>query len=139
MSQQMTEVAMIETINIVTTATRCSCGCAVSIIVDDGPMPYYTALCAECRDAGSYAHVIGGGATMDEALWDWQEAHDKAWQVEWCLADPPDVALARQVNEEAERQRGWVVHPIATGREYILHGGHASPRYWRPASVEPDA
>lgn len=135
---QMTEAATIEIINIVTTATRCSCGCAVSVM-DDGPMPHYTsrwaAFCAECSGAGVYqgikgtddrAHVIGRGASMDEALWAWQDAHDAAWQVEWRLVDPPGVQLERQVNEEAERQRGWVVHPVATGREYI-------PRYWQPA------
>jgi hypothetical protein len=127
---QMTEIAKqteIETVNIVTTATRCSCGCAVNII-EDGPMPPYTsqwaAFCAKCyegclsanplplpKNGGERAHVIGRGASMDEALWAWQAAHDKARHVEWRLAVPPGVELALQVNEETERQQGWGYSP----------------------------
>jgi hypothetical protein len=107
----------------VATATRCSCGGAVSI-VDDGP--HWAALCHDCfdaafeaerhegydaADAGDRAHVIGRGKTVDEALWAWQDAHDKAWQVKWSLADPPGVDLALQVSEEADRQRGWGYSP----------------------------
>jgi hypothetical protein len=139
---QMTEIAReteIEPVNIVTTATRCSCGRAVSII-EDGPMPPYTsqwaAFCADCyrgpicvrapEDAGDRAHVIGRGASMDEALWAWQAAHDKAWHVEWRLAVPPVVELALQVNEETERQQGW---------GYSLAPGYPGARLYGPVEA----
>jgi hypothetical protein len=136
---QMTEVAKeteIEPVNIVTTATRCSCGRAVSII-EDGLMPPYTsqwaAFCADCyrgpicvrapeEDAGDRAHVIGRGASMDEALWAWQAAHDKAWHVEWRITEPPLRALARQESEEADRQRGWGYSPEPSYPTARLYG-----------------
>lgn len=49
---------------------------------------------------------MGNGASVDEALWDWQESHDLAWDVTW----EPVTTLAeleQQVTAEIERQRGW--------------------------------
>jgi hypothetical protein len=89
------------------TATRCSCGCAVSIS-DEGPL--WTALCGDCydgtEDAGERAHVIGRGKTAHAALWDWQDQHDEVHGVEWVLADLAGD-ISRQVSEERDRQRGW--------------------------------
>jgi hypothetical protein len=94
------------------TATRCSCGCAVSLS-DDGTR--WTALCRGCydgtEDAGPRAHVIGRDPSANGALWNWQDAHDEAWEVEWNLADLPGE-IAQQVSIEAERQRGWVMSPV---------------------------
>ena len=112
----------------VDTATRCSCGCAVSISEQWAPIAdkRWAALCYDCydgtEDAGPRAHVIGRGATIHAALWDWQDNHDEAWEVEWHLADLPGE-IAQQVSAEAERQRGWLL----TGNDDRLLYGPATP------------
>jgi hypothetical protein len=47
---------------------------------------------------------MGHGATPDAALWAWQDAHDMAHEVAWELTDLFGE-IARQVNDEASRQR----------------------------------
>jgi hypothetical protein len=87
------------------TATRCSCGSPVTLAHYSGD---WAAVCYHCYDgtddAGEKAHVNGHGATPDAALWAWQDAHDAAHEVTWV---PTDLfgELARQVSEEASRQR----------------------------------
>lgn len=95
----------------IATATRCSCGAAV--FLTEGPGydgKAWEALCRDCydgaEDAGERAHVRGFGASVEAALWDWQDKHDAAHEVEWCLTDLVGE-LARQLSEERERQRGW--------------------------------
>lgn len=92
----------------IATSTRCSCGAAV--YVTDGPGydgMKWQAICHDCydgtEDAGARAHVRGFGATVDAALWAWQDNHDDAHEVEWCLTDLFGD-LARQVSEERDRQ-----------------------------------
>jgi hypothetical protein len=113
----------------VETATRCSCGCPVTIV--DGQL--WTALCRDCydgtEDAGERAHVIGRGKTPHDALWNWQDAHDEAWEVEWHLADLPGE-IAQQVSIEAERQRGWVLTGPDTDKVAAWY-----PRYWLPPTA----
>ena len=108
----------------VETATRCSCGCPVSVV--DGPL--WSALCRDCYDgiddAGPLAHVIGRGKTPHEALWDWQDMHDEAHEVEWHLADLPGE-IAQQVSIEAERQRGWVM-------SHVFHADTQPVSYYGP-------
>jgi hypothetical protein len=103
----------------VDTATRCSCGRAVSISDEGAPRDKrWAALCYHCydgtEDAVARAHVIGRGATPHDALWAWQDMHDEAWEVEWHLADLPGE-IAQQVSIEAERQRGWTKRCRGTG------------------------
>jgi hypothetical protein len=96
----------------VDTATRCSCGSPVRIT--DGPGyagRAYSALCPDCYDgtddSGERAHVRGWGDSIDEALWSWQDSHDAAHEVEWCLTDLFGE-ISRQLSEEHDRQDGWV-------------------------------
>lgn len=103
----------------IATATRCSCGAPVHLT--DGPgyeSMKWQALCYDCydgaEDSGARAHVRGFGATVDEALWDWQDKHDEAHEVEWSLADLFGD-LARQVSEERERQSDWTLRCRGTG------------------------
>jgi len=93
-------------------ATRCSCGQWVTL--DYGcayPGKQWVALCRDCydgtEDAGERAHVRGYGETSAAALWEWQEQHDDAHEVEWTLSGL-FADLERQLREERERQRGWV-------------------------------
>jgi hypothetical protein len=88
------------------TATRCSCGCPVSI-VEDGPR--WAALCVDCYSS-ERVHVIGRAASVHAALWAWQEAHDEAHEVEWHLADLFGE-IAHQVREETDRQQRWGYSP----------------------------
>jgi hypothetical protein len=116
--------------DVIDTATRCSCGCAVSVLDDEAPaQARWTALCLDCYDgtddAGERAHVLGRGPTVRDALWAWQDKHDEAHEVEWHLADLVGE-IARQVSEEHDRQRGWVVKPGTPDRDYT----HASPRIY---------
>jgi hypothetical protein len=95
--------------NRIETATRCSCGCPVSLTREGAD---WIALCYDCydptEDAGDKSHVTGYGPTPDEALWAWQDAHDLAHDVTWELVDLFGE-LARQVSEEASRQRASLV------------------------------
>ncbi len=108
------------------TATRCSCGAPV--YVSDGPGydgKAWQAVCHDCydgaEDSGERAHVRGFGATLDEALWAWQDSHDAANEVEWCLTDLFGE-LAQQVDIEARRQERWGYSPATNdprdAREY---------------------
>jgi hypothetical protein len=110
------------------TVTRCSCGAPV--FVTEGPGyegKAWAALCRDCYDgtddAGERAHVRGFGSTVDEALWAWQDEHDAAHEVEWCLADLFGE-LAQQVGIEAERQARWGYSPATDNR--------ADPRTYGP-------
>src|SRR5690606_5306926 len=101
------------------TATRCSCGAPV--IVSEGPgYPgmHWQALCRDCYDptegGSGAAFVRGMGATIDEALWAWQDAHDDANGVEW-LPNRLFGELAQQVAAESERQRGWWTRCAGSG------------------------
>jgi hypothetical protein len=71
----------------------------------------WVAVCRDCygpvEDSSPVERVIGYGKTPNDALCAWQESHDEAHEVEWVLKDTLGD-LARQVNEEAERQRGWM-------------------------------
>lgn len=104
----------------IATATRCSCGAPVHVC--DGPGydagHAWQAICFDCydgtEDGSELDHVRGFGATVDEALWAWQDKHDEAHEVEWCLADLFGE-LARQLSEERDRQRGWSSRCAGTG------------------------
>jgi hypothetical protein len=116
----------------IATATRCSCGAPIHVSETAGPTDKaWAALCRDCYDgtddAGASAHVRGFGATPDDALWAWQDMHDGAHEVEWCLADLVGE-IARQVSAEHDRQRGWVVCTAGTERDRT----QASPRYYSP-------
>jgi hypothetical protein len=92
----------------IATATRCSCGQNVNL--RHVRTSAWNASCPDCldgaEDASATAHVQGEGTTPNDALWSWQDKHDAAHEVEWCLADLHGE-LARQVSEERFRQRGW--------------------------------
>ena len=66
------------------TATRCRCGQSVELLeLPTFALPHqWQAYCEACldpsEDAGPLAHVVGYGATPEEALWDWQDSHDEA-------------------------------------------------------------
>lgn len=97
------------------TSTRCSCG--TYVVLSEGsryhPHGGWDARCPDCygpvEDSSPVEKVLGWGKTPAEALADWQEKHDEAWEVEWL---PRDLFgdIAAQVSEEAERQSGWVNH-----------------------------
>lgn len=114
------------------TATRCSCGAPVHVC--DGPGydagNAWQAICHDCydgtEDSGERAHVRGFGATVDEALWAWQDSHDAAHEVEWCLADLFGE-LARQVSEERERQRSLGMRQIESDTPLVGLNGPALP------------
>jgi hypothetical protein len=99
----------------VDTATRCSCGSPVRITEGPGYTGRaFSALCPDCydgtHDSGQRAHVRGWGDSIHEALWDWQDKHDAAHEVEWCLADLFGE-LALQVSDETLRQERWGYSP----------------------------
>jgi len=95
------------------TSTRCNCGTHVEL----HELPAFArdvrwqAWCARCldpvEDAGERDKVVGAGKTPEEALWDWQESHDEAWDVEWHPVTTV-IDLEQQVAVEAARQSGWV-------------------------------
>jgi hypothetical protein len=67
------------------TASERLCSCGNPVYLTDGPgCPgrRVQALCWDCydgtEDAGARAHVRGFGNDNNEALADWQEAHDEA-------------------------------------------------------------
>lgn len=95
------------------TATRCSCGHAVELL----ELPIFAhpnrwqASCSMCldptEDAGRLAHVVGYGASPEEALWAWQDDHDDAHvdQIRWSVVTLVEDVLA-QAAEEFARQQG---------------------------------
>lgn len=103
-------------IDDIETSTRCGCGTLVCVGLSSGGGPdrMWQAVCRSCygpvEDSGPCEEILGYGKTPDAALWAWQEAHDVAWEVEWV---PTDMFgdLARQLSEEAERQRAWKTRP----------------------------
>jgi len=118
----------------IATATRCSCGAPVYLSPGPGCTgKAWEAICHDCYDgaddAGERAHVRGWGDTTDAALWDWQDKHDAAHEVEWCLTDLFGE-LAQQVGQEHERQRGWVASlavPFTSPTPSAFYGPEPSP------------
>ena len=100
---------------MIETSTKCSCGAYVQVSQTAGwDCHSWRARCSACYDptdgAGDRAMLIGFGATAAAALLSWEEQHDAflddaSFEPRW-VGD-----LARQVSEEAERQRGWVKRP----------------------------
>jgi hypothetical protein len=119
----------------IATATRCSCGSPVFVSETGGPADKaWQAVCHDCydgtEDAGEHAHVHGFGATVDAALWAWQDSHDDAHEVEWCLADLFGE-LARQVSEETERQRSLGMRLIESDTPVIMLSGLVRPVHYQ--------
>lgn len=118
----------------IATATRCSCGSAVFVSETEGPADKaWQAVCHDCydgtEDSGDRAHVRGFGATVDAALWEWQDSHDAAHEVEWCLADLFGE-LARQVSEESDRQRALGMREIESDTTVVGLNGRVRPIYY---------
>jgi hypothetical protein len=115
----------------IATATCCSCGSPVTVCEGSGYVgQIWQALCHDCydgtEDAGERAHVRGFGATVDDALWDWQDKHDAAHEVEWCLADLFGE-LARQMSEERDRQRSLGMRQIQSDTPVVGLNGPVLP------------
>lgn len=100
------------------TSTKCACGTFVVLsasqrwITNGG----WDVICPTCygpvEDSGDRDRVLGWGKTPDDALADWQEKHDEAWEVEWRITQPntPDelsASVLAQMAAERDRQRGW--------------------------------
>jgi len=114
----------------IATATRCSCGACVE--VERHPFRAgWIAACHDCydgtEDAGERAHVVGHGDSIQDALWDWQDKHDEAWEVEWTPRTELEE-LDKQIAQESLRQLGWV-------RDWVMRPGvDRGPKpLWRPA------
>lgn len=88
------------------TSTRCSCGAYV--VLHHGRR--WEATCTSCygpvEDSPATEMVRGIGKTPLDALSDWQEQHDDAWDVTLVVTDLFGE-LARQVSEERAAQNGW--------------------------------
>lgn len=96
------------------TATRCSCGGPVVLLeLPTFALPnHWQAHCDLCldptEDAGRLAHVVGYGATPEEALWSWQDDHDEAWadRIRWSVVPTVVQAVLAQADQEFEQQQG---------------------------------
>lgn len=97
----------------ITTATRCACSTLIVLTCEFGE---WQAFCPNCLDgapdAGPRAQVIGRANSPDEALWDWADLHDAAWEIMiWPLdmvtrreATNLYARLEREIAKEAARQ-----------------------------------
>jgi hypothetical protein len=100
------------------TATRCNCGAAVLLTeLPTFALPHrWQASCGDCLEPVEDAHplslVVGYGESPSEALWNWQDSHDEAWQAGLALTPAGReltvvVDVWRQADAEARRQAGW--------------------------------
>ena len=97
----------------IASATPCACGAPVLLMqIDAGPGKAWQAHCDECLDPESEPgqKIVGYGESPEAALWDRQVSHELAIGSTWVLATTLGD-LERQVAQEAERTRGWVVCP----------------------------
>lgn len=133
---------------MIATATRCSCGHPVVLVeLPSHARPFrYQAHCDNCldptEDAGRLAHVVGYGATPEEALWAWQDDHDDAHADQICWSVVPTVVeeVLAQAAEEFRRNRCMrLVERWSSagpgperGQEYVLPVLHYEP-HERPA------
>ncbi len=124
------------------TSTRCSCGGPVVLLeLPTFALPNrWQAHCDLCldptEDAGRLAHVVGYGATPDEALWSWQDDHDEAWADRICWTVAPTVVeevLAQAAQEFARPMDlipGWLTARQAA--ELGLPGKQIDVVYYEP-------
>lgn len=131
------------------TTLRCNCGGPVVLLeLPTFALPHrWQAHCDLCldptEDAGRLAHVIGYGATVEEALWAWQDDHDEAWadQIRWSVAPTvrwsvvPTVVeeVLAQAEEEFRRQEGATLERV---REAV-RGEHRWTLRYEPPRARP--
>lgn len=124
------------------TLLRCSCGGPVVLLeLPTCALPHrWQAHCDICldptEDAGRLAHVVGYGATPEEALWAWQDDHDDAWADRICWSVAPTVVeqVLTQAAEEFARSMelipGWLTARQAA--ELGLPGNQIDVLYYEP-------
>lgn len=123
------------------TATRCSCG--GTVVLHELPtfaLPHrWQANCEVCldptEDAGRLEHVVGYGATPDEALWAWQDDHDDAWadRIRWTVAPTVVEQVLAQAEEEFRRQQGATLER----RREVVRGEHRLVIQYEPPRERP--
>jgi hypothetical protein len=84
--------------------------------IDAGPGKAWQAHCDECLDPETEPgqKIVGYGESPEAALWDRQVSHELAVGSTWVLATTLGD-LQRQIDLEAEAQRGWAVRVAVFG------------------------
>lgn len=123
------------------TATRCSCGGRVVLLeLPTFALPNrWQAHCDICldptEDAGRLAHVVGYGATPDEALWSWQDDHDEAWcdRIRWTVVPTVVEEVLAQAAKEFRHQEGATLEMTS----WLVDGARCFAILYEPPRARP--